>query len=78
MKRPSIKTCSKAGLMKLVDAMHYSGDDAAKRRTLIFAAGVANNKKLLRELGSLESAGWFEGRRMADPNTLNPYWPDKG
>jgi hypothetical protein len=75
-KRPSIKTCSGEGLRKLVDIFSRAADPMDTRRKLIFAAGVANNRKLLKDLGSQETSNWCEGRRAADPNYVNPYWPD--
>lgn len=72
MKRPSIATCTKGELSPLQDALH-----GVDRRALIFAAGVANNKYLLNELGSAERATWLEGRRAADPTAVNPYWSDR-
>jgi hypothetical protein len=72
--RPSIANCRKDGLRDLAERVHYGGDDMEKRRALIFAAGAMNNRKLLGELGSQESANWHEGRRMADPAYVNPYW----
>lgn len=76
-KRPSIKNCKADQLMALAGALHYPGDRDATRRALVFAAGVVNNTKLLKDLGSQESSGWYEGRRAADPEFSNPYWPDK-
>jgi hypothetical protein len=74
--RPSILTCSGQGLRKLVDTLH-AGDRMVLRRELIFAAGAANNRKLLDGLGSMERSNWYEGRRAADPDFVNPYWPDR-
>jgi hypothetical protein len=76
--RPSITDCSIQELMRLTDAMHYGGDRADTRRALVFAAGVANNRRLLSDMGSQESSTWYEGRRAADPSFANPYWPQRG
>jgi hypothetical protein len=73
-KRPSIQSCDLEGLRLLTDKLHFPG---SARTALIFAAGVANNRKLLDKLGSQESSTWFEGRRAADPDFVNPYWPEK-
>jgi hypothetical protein len=77
MKRPSILNCHAHSLVELTDEMRFPGDRQMTRRALIFAAGVANNRKLLKELGSQESSSWYEGRRAADPNFDNPYWPNR-
>ena len=74
MTRPALATCRQDGLRELTERAHYGGDPSEIRRALIFAAGAINNRKLLAELGSQESATWHEGRRMADPNYVNPYW----
>jgi hypothetical protein len=76
-RRPSINDCTILGLRLLTDDLHFGPKDDL-RRALIFAAGAANNMTLLNGLGSMESSTWYEGRRAADPNFVNPYWPDKG
>jgi hypothetical protein len=73
MERPSIKSCSKSDLSKLAEQLHYPGDATEARRALIFAAGVVNNKRLAADLGSQELSGFYEGRRAADPEFVNPY-----
>jgi hypothetical protein len=75
--RPSISSCRGEGLRQLTERIHF-GDRSDGRRALIFAAGALNNRKLLAELGSQESANWHEGRRMADPAYVNPYWREMG
>ncbi len=80
MARPSIKKCRSQGLHDLTQAMHYGSPDgdSGKRKALILVAGAVNNTALLKQLGSQESSTWYEGRRMADPEFRNPYWPDRG
>jgi hypothetical protein len=70
--RPSIQSCDPEGLRLLTDKLQFPG---STRTALVFAAGVANNRKLLAKLGSQERSTWFEGRRAADPDFVNPYWP---
>jgi hypothetical protein len=73
-RRASIKTCTKRSLVEnLQDRLFY-----VKRHELILMAGALNNKTLLKDLGSAESSIWYEGRRAADPDFANPYWPEEG
>lgn len=71
-KKLTLKNCSSRQLeMIMARGLH----PVRERRDLIFAAGALNNKRLQKELGSMELSNFFDGMLAAGHIEENPYWP---
>jgi hypothetical protein len=68
----TLANCGSAQLEQIMDrGLHPT----KSRHDLIFAAGALNNKKLKKELGSMELSNFYDGMLAAGHIDENPYWP---
>jgi hypothetical protein len=68
----TLKNCNSQQLKEVMDrGLHPTKE----RRDLIFAAGALGNKKLQKDLGSMELSNFYDGMLAAGLIDENPYWP---
>lgn len=68
---PHQKRCQKARLGQKHACTCESNTN--RWREGVYAAGRADDREVLKELGNMGQLYWYEGRRQVDPTVQNPY-----